>query len=286
MEMTNKKRFERQIRLFGKEGQEKIRSAVVTVVGIGGLGTHVVQQLVLLGVGELILIDPQELDESNRNRYIGARHDDPIPGTPKVDIGQRVIQDIDPSIRVLKLKTSLISQAAFTALARASHVFGCLDSEGARLVLNEFCSAHCKPYFDLASDVVPGDPPVYGGEICIAWNGRGCLVCRGRLDLDEAQMDLAGEGAKRDRDAIYGVPEGVLDVAGPSVVSVNGVIASFAVTEFMAAVTGMRDPVGFAEYRGNLSKIFVSTDAPTSNCYYCTGIRGKGDAANLERYLE
>ena len=71
-------RFDRNIRLFAREGQERVRSASIAVVGVGGIGTHVVQQLSLLGVGGLALIDPQEMDASNRNRYIGARYDDPI----------------------------------------------------------------------------------------------------------------------------------------------------------------------------------------------------------------
>ena len=83
-------RFDRQIRLFGKEGQAKIEAARVAVVGIGGLGSHVVQQLALLGVRHLALIDSQELDETNLNRFIGARFDDPIPGSRKVDIGERM----------------------------------------------------------------------------------------------------------------------------------------------------------------------------------------------------
>src|SRR2546422_7013576 len=105
-------RFERQERLFGKEGQAKLTAARVAVVGVGGLGTHVVQQLALLGVGELALIDSEELATTDRNRYVGARHDDPIPGTPKVVIGERTAMGIDPAIKVVKIPASLVSDAA------------------------------------------------------------------------------------------------------------------------------------------------------------------------------
>ena len=96
-------RFDRNILFFGREGQERLSDANVAVVGIGGLGSHVVQQLALLGVGRLILIDSEELDDTNRNRYIGARHDDPVPGTPKVAIGQRLAHEINPQINVLAI---------------------------------------------------------------------------------------------------------------------------------------------------------------------------------------
>ena len=73
-------RFERNTRFFGEEGQRILRETLVAIVGVGGLGTHVVQQLALLGVGELSLVDHEELDRTNLNRYVGARHSDPIPG--------------------------------------------------------------------------------------------------------------------------------------------------------------------------------------------------------------
>src|SRR5260370_30875635 len=78
--------FEGQMRLFGEAGQASIAAARVAVVGVGGLGTHMVQQLSLLGVKKLGLVDAQEVKGTSRNRYIGLRYDDPIPGTLKVDV--------------------------------------------------------------------------------------------------------------------------------------------------------------------------------------------------------
>ena len=82
--MTN--RYDRSIRFFGHEGQERLATASVVVVGVGGLGTHVVQQLALLGVGKLTMVDDEELEESNRNRYVTARSTDPIPGSFKAHL--------------------------------------------------------------------------------------------------------------------------------------------------------------------------------------------------------
>ncbi len=279
-------RYDRNTKFFGKEGQERLNSVKVAIVGIGGLGTHVVQQLALLGVGELVLIDPQELDRSNFNRYIGVAYDDQVPGTLKVDVGTRIVQKINPGINVVRIPDSLLSQRAFKAIIDSDYVFGCLDSEGMRLILNELCAAYSKPYLDLASQIIPGDPTRYGGRVCVAWDGCGCIVCYKELDVAEAQTDLLNPGAKEDRDAIYGVPSGLLDKAGPAVVSINGVVASLAVTEFMLLVTGIRNsPKRLITYRGNTGGVNVKTDEPEPDCYYCVGLRGKGDAANVQRYL-
>lgn len=278
-------RFDRNIRLFAREGQERVRSASIAVVGVGGIGTHVVQQLSLLGVGGLALIDPQEMDASNRNRYIGARYDDPIPGTRKVDLGERIAHSIDPEIRVAKVFDSLVSHDAFRAIIEADYVFGCVDREGARLILNELCAAYERPYFDLASDILPGEILYYGGRVCVVWDGYGCLVCLGLLDLADAQQDLSGPEGRRDLEAIYGVDRSLLGEPGPSVVSINGVVASLAVTEFMVAATGIRPPKRLLNYYGHLGHVTVSNDKPWTDCYYCKGIRGLRDKADVQRYI-
>ena len=222
---------------------------------------------------------------TNRNRYIGAWHDDPIPGSPKVKLCLRHIHLIDPTIRVGVVHDSLVSEAALGAVKSADYVFGCLDREGARLILTELCAEYSRPYIDVATDVDPGPPLVYGGQVCCSLDGTGCLVCMDMLDIAEAQIDLAGPTAQRDRDAIYGVARRHLRRAGPSVVSINGVVASLAVTEFMAAVTGLRPAHRQVTYRGQLGKATVCTDAPRPDCYYCSGIRGARQRADVERYL-
>ena len=50
------------------------RQAKVTLIGVNGLGSPLAQHLALLGVGSVTLVDDEELDETNRNRFIGARH--------------------------------------------------------------------------------------------------------------------------------------------------------------------------------------------------------------------
>ena len=281
----NCERYNRNILFFGKAGQERLTSASVAVIGIGGLGSHVVQQLALLGIGKFILIDPEEIDKTNRNRYIGVRDDDPIPGTPKVAVGERLVHELNRQIDVVAISEPLVSHAAFEAIKECDYVFGCLDNEGARLILNELCSAYAKPYIDLASGILI-EGSRYGGRVCVAWNGNGCLSCYDVLDVAEARDDLMGTKERSDHKAIYGIPEDALGEVGPSVVSINGVIASLGVTEFMLLVTGVRsEPRGLLKYHGDRGIVSVAIDIPTPDCYYCSGIRGKGDNVGMHRYL-
>lgn len=279
------KRTDRNIRFFGKVGQDRLRAAKVAVVGAGGLGSHVCQQLAYLGVGEIRLIDYEELDVTNLNRYVTAHADDPIPGSRKVDLCERLIKRIDPTIVVRKVHAPLRSAEAFQAIQTANYVFGCLDNEGSRLVLTELSSAYDLPYVDLATEIFPGEAPNYGGRMCISWDGNGCLVCLDQIDLQEAHNDLASVAAKRDVRVIYGIATEDLGYKGPSVVSINGVIASLGVTEFMLMVTGIREPRRLLTYRGQLGIVAANTDRPNNNCYYCRGVRGLKDSAGIARYL-
>ena len=279
--MTDKK-YDRQIPFLGGKGQKKLEGIKVSVVGVGGLGTHVIQQLSYLGVNTFYLIDDESLDKTNMNRYVGARPDD--VGQKKVDIAKLIITEINPDASVSTIPYPLQSEEAFEGIINSDCVFGCLDNEGSRLVLNELSSAYKIPYFDLASEIFP-EESVYGGRICISLDGEGCIDCWGYLDREEASRDLESLESRKDREEIYGVNTDDLDGSGPAVVSINGVIASLAITEFMIWATELRSPRQNLIYYGNESKVMVSIDEPRSGCYYCSGVRGKEGESGVQRFL-
>ena len=109
-------RFDRNERLFGKDGQARLRKTQVLIMGAGGLGSHVIAQTALLGAGSIGTVDRQDLSLSNLNRYVGAWHTDPIPGTPKVELAERHVHLIDPSIEVTAINDEIVSDAALEAL--------------------------------------------------------------------------------------------------------------------------------------------------------------------------
>jgi molybdopterin/thiamine biosynthesis adenylyltransferase len=278
-----RERDHRSILLFGAEGQRKMRSTSVAVIGDGGLGSPLIQHLTLLGVRKITPIDPQELDETNRNRFFGARDTDPVPGTLKVMISDRLIREIDPQVKCDPIAKGLVSEEAFAAVRAADWVFGCLDYDGPRAILNELTAAYGKPYIDLASDVP--EPGIYGGRVCVSVNGDGCLDCLDLLDKQAVRRYLESPEQRQAEDKIYGVTRDALEVKGPSVSPLNGVIAALAAMEFMAAVTGLRPPSRLQEYRGHLSTVVISVDKPRSGCPRCLGLWKTGREADLERYL-
>ncbi|MBK8977120.1 MAG: ThiF family adenylyltransferase [Planctomycetes bacterium] len=262
-------RFERQRRFFGAEGQDRLRSTRVLIVGAGGLGSHIVQQLAYLGAGQLIVVDPDVLDETNRNRLVGAWTSDPL-GKPKVAIAHRLVAAIDPGIEIVAHQCDLRDAVVEQEIRNADWIFGCVDNDGARLLLTQRCAEARRPYVDLATEIyVSENQTDWGGRVCVAMSGRGCLYCLGLLSQEDIQTSLADDAERRDRKAIYGIEAGALQGSGPAVVYLNGIIASLGVAEFAAAATGLRAARPHLEYRGTFGLVSARVDPPEPGCPYC-----------------
>lgn len=267
-------RYSRNEALFGPEGQEKIAATSVTIVGLGGLGSHIAQQLAYLGVQVQAPVDFDLVTSSSMNRLIGAVDPDVAAKTKKVSVAKRIIAAINPGAIIEPVDSKVDTPEAEAAIAAADVVFGCLDRDLPRLKLTELCSRYAKPLFDLATDTGgEGDDLWYGGRVIFA-HGAGCLVCRNILDQEEMTRDSMSHEQRAVHDRIYGVERGALGETGPMVVSINGVVASLAVTEFMVFVTGMRQPLPHLIYRGHAGTVGRDNDPPEPGCYFCNGIWG------------
>lgn len=148
-------------------------------------------------------------------------------------------------------------------------IFGCVANDLARLDLTDLASELQVPYIDLASDTGgEGDDLWYGGRVVFAC-GHGCLSCLGLLDQEEIRHARMSPDEREVDDRIYGLRRDSLAGTGPAVVSMNGVVASLAVTEFVAWRTGLREPARQLTYRGDFSSVGRNTDAPAPSCFYC-----------------
>lgn len=158
------KRYSRNEALFGVEGQRQIGNTNVAIIGLGGLGSHVAQQLAYLGINNFMLVDDDVITESSLNRVVGAYDSDVVAKTPKIEVAQRQIRLVVPHAEVGLFSMKLESAAVSAALNAVDVVFGCLDEDSPRLRLTELCSMGAKPYFDLATDTTDPDSPTFGGR--------------------------------------------------------------------------------------------------------------------------
>ncbi len=276
-------RYHRQELLFGAEGQEKIDRPRIAIVGLGGLGSHVAQQLAHLGVRSFVLVDNDKVSPSSLNRLVGSVVGDATAKRLKIEVGRRMILSIQPDATVVRVPANVISAEAYDLLRQVDFVFGCMDNDPSRLLLNEVCQAYERPYFDLASDVNPEDRS-FGGRILYS-DGNACVVCKDLLNQTSVRAAFSSQAQREEDERIYGVSGQVLEDVGPSVVSLNGIIASLAVTEFMVEVTGLRQANLYVEYRGELGVVFRDSKSTASDCYYCKNVRGRGANADTERHV-
>lgn len=90
--------FSRTELLIGKEGVEKLSKAKVAIFGIGGVGSFVVEALVRAGIKNFILVDNDDVEETNLNRQIIATYK--TIGKPKVEVSKERILEINPNANV------------------------------------------------------------------------------------------------------------------------------------------------------------------------------------------
>jgi len=166
-------RYGRNEALFGAEGQHRIAGTKATIVGLGGLGCHVAQQLGYLGVIDYRLVDGDIVTESSLNRLVGAQPAD-VNVLPKVDVAERMIRMIQLDARIETIEDWLESERGGRALADGDVVFACLDRDLHRVALIERCVANGVPFFDLATDTDDRAGLVYGGRVLFSGDRERC----------------------------------------------------------------------------------------------------------------
>ncbi|MGB0105951.1 MAG: ThiF family adenylyltransferase [Candidatus Sulfotelmatobacter sp.] len=174
--------FGRQALVVGGEGQAKLRRARVAVVGAGGGGSHVIQQLAYLGVGEILVIDPDVYEESNRHRVVLATHRD--LGKPKVRLFERFVRKIGLGTRIRSIRAAIPDADAVRAVLECDVIVGCVDTLFSRSDIQDIASRYLIPYVDIGATVrdVPNaescDPRVQvAGNVFTFVPGNFCLWC-------------------------------------------------------------------------------------------------------------
>jgi molybdopterin/thiamine biosynthesis adenylyltransferase len=249
MDPTEEARFERQIRLFGKRGQNKIGRTKIAILGLGGVGSHIAQQLAYLGIKDFVLVDGDIVKDHNLNRLVGADFSD--IGALKTEVAKKMISRITPAANVSVKNCFLPDNTIEKKVADVDIIFGAFDNDYPRLLTTDFASKLHKIYIDSATGVeeIEGQPLIYGGRVIVSGESRGCLFCLNELDQREIHRAQMDDTALKIEAKIYGIPLKELRKASPSVITINGVISSLACTEALAIITGLRTANKFLDYR-------------------------------------
>ncbi|HZK55276.1 MAG TPA: HesA/MoeB/ThiF family protein [Desulfosporosinus sp.] len=136
--MEQNARYQRNQSSISPEEQAMLMASTVAVIGCGGLGGYMAEELARLGIGHLILIDGDRFDETNLNRQLFATEDN--IGEWKVEAARRRLQGVNSKTDVQCIQDWFHELGGETMLGRADLVLDALDSLSARLELERVCN--------------------------------------------------------------------------------------------------------------------------------------------------
>lgn len=281
---------------FGQGTTQRLRRLSIAVVGCSGTGSPVIEQLVRLGVGELILVDDDQIEERNVNRILNSTIADAQQRKPKAQVLADAIHETGLGTRVHVFTKNLWNPDAVKAVAGCDVVFGCMDSLEGRFLLNTLATYYMIPYFDLGVrlDAVSkgknrGDIREVCGTVHYLQPGRSSLMSRGLVNMEQVRA----EGLRRNDPEAYAqqIKDGYIrgvEEHRPAVISLNMFIAALSVDDFLARLHPYREEpnstVESIEFSLSSLEFFPEPESPP--CSMLSHTVGKGDCVPLLELME
>ncbi len=283
---TPKTLFDRNIRAFGPAIQETISSLRIAIVGAGGTGSAVAEQLVRLGARDLLLVDGKTLRTSNVTRVYGSTQAQ--VGQPKVEVLRDHLQRIFPATHCETVRGLCSTQGVARTLANVDLAFGCTDDNAGRLVLSRLSTYYMVPVIDtgvLLSSDPHGNLIGIDARVTVLSPGTACLVCRGRLDLRRA---AAEQQDPTERERL--VDEGYAPALGqvePAVVPFTTMVAAAAVSELLERLIGYGYGARPSEVLLRVHDREISTNVAKPKLgHYCHPGQRKQGTGDTEPFME
>jgi len=270
--------FDRQVRAFGSAGQQAVEALKIGIVGLGGTGSAVAQQLTYLGAKKFLLIDPDTVDETSLNRLIGANHQS--LEVPKVVVASHLIKSVHPDAEVTENTGTVLDLSVALSLVHTDLIFCCTDSHASRAILNQLAYQYYIPTIDMGVSIVASKGKVdrLTGRVQMLSPGLGCLACGNLLDADAIRRELMVEEHRKADPYFIGsaVPQ-------PAVVTLNSTVASLAATMFLGAVTDIPAHARYQIYNGINGTLRAVSLTPDPMCIVCSkrGALGRGNEWEL-----
>jgi molybdopterin/thiamine biosynthesis adenylyltransferase len=241
----------------------------------------VVQQLAHLGIRNLVLVEDDRVEESNLARLAGATWWDAPLRRKKTAVARRLVRRLAPGTQI-RPTGSLRRRDSLEALATVDLIVGCVDNDGARLILSELAAAHLVPYLDIGVGIEGEErPKSIGGRIAFYLPGGPCLACADEIDFADASEDLETEALRKIRVARGYASDRRVE---PALMPLNTVLVGLAMTELLAFATGVRPVIPFCRYDALEDRLVPQHVLWEEECSVCRPAFGMGDRQRVERY--
>lgn len=182
-------RYKRQISIpqIGTEGQMLLQSSTAAVIGAGGLGAPVLTYLAAAGVGNILVIDKDAVEESNLNRqFLYSRED---IGRKKAEAAKEKLKKQNPQIKVTAFSDAFTEENGRELLKGTDVVVDCVDSVKTRMAVNKICLL-------LRIPLVEGGIYGFYGYVTSVFQNSPCLECMGYTkEMEQKEIPSLGAAA-------------------------------------------------------------------------------------------
>ena len=149
---------------------QKVNDARVMVVGAGALGNEVLKNLALFGVGNIVIVDFDTIEQSNLSRAVLFRPEDAYHKLYKANVAAERIKELNPMVNVFPVCGNLAIDVGIGLYRRMDVIIGCLDNLQSRILLNRLCIRAGKTWID-------GGIGDLEGQVSVYQPGLSCYEC-------------------------------------------------------------------------------------------------------------
>lgn len=228
----------RTAQAFGNKTYQLLKQLKIGIVGCSGTGSPVIEQLVRLGVKELVIADPDRVERKNINRILHTSIEHADKNIFKVDVIAAAINQIGIGVVVKKFVNNIYeNNDLLMELVSCDVIFGCMDSVDGRHLLNQLATFYLVPYIDLGVKLEAdgkGGISKICGTIHFVQPGKSSLLSRGVYTIDD--LKAAGQLRKNPEEYKSLIKNAYIkniNVDRPAVISVNMLISSLGVNELL-----------------------------------------------------
>lgn len=218
----------------------------VALVGLGGGGSLIAASLVHIGFKNFFICDPDDFEESNINRLLGAHFIDIESNTPKIEIISRMMRSVEPGANITSKKKRWQDCVDIKEFQESKIIFSCLDDFSNRIQIESFARKNGIVLIDIGFSIKEDSNGNYHsmGQIVLSHPDGPCFKC---LDFI-TDKDLETEASK------YG------DVGSrPQVIWANSILANTAIglsVEILSEWTGKKPKVFYKHFDGNTLELY------------------------------
>lgn len=276
---------EKQMEMFNRSilalGVETIKSMmgnqVITIVGVGGVGSIIAENLIHMGFQKINLVDFDTVEKSNLNRLVGATYEDANKNRKKVDVIAKHLKSINPFASVRTYCQSVFDNNIEKVIALSDWIYLTTDNYSSCVHVQDLAFKYYVPFISAATNIVVENnriTDIRGEVILVRMGDHLCLNCLGKIDKKELIYETHPDPQIRETMVQKGYVRGH-DVKDPAVKTLNSMVSTIATDVLINQYTERQKDQFVIEFENNdFPIIYEDVDCIKKRnlkCHICGG---------------